>query len=179
MKKTKSIVIFLTLSIFLCCSKNPVKGQSNKYKKAWITMNNNSKVKGYMYELKDSAITMVKLDNSNRIIRDSKLDIDISKINYISVPKKGKIGKRVLIGSISGLALGIIVGNVVVKKPDPDFWFSGLDYTTRRVGWTASGTIIGGLVGGMMGTMIKTKIPIRGNRNNYKSRKYQIQKYVL
>jgi hypothetical protein len=99
--------------------------------------------------------------------------INIEDINYLNFRKKGNEVNGLLLGALTGFVIGGFVG--LVSGDDEPGWFS---FTAEEkavilgVLGTAPGLFIGGIVGSA-----KVKIPIKGNYENYKSQKKDIEQF--
>lgn len=167
--KTKLVILLGLLLLF--SSSLQSQNSNNKAHKVWISNVNNSKIiKG----------TLNEVNNESLIIMDKhskEITIDVSKINIIKIRRIGKIGKGILIGSLTGLATGGIIG--IISGDDPDKtvdagWPIGT-YTVEGQKKGEKALIYGvllGLAGGGTGALIaskREKIIINGSIESYKS----------
>ena len=173
--------------IVLCCL-NSLNAQDTfqkiKIYRTWVSLNSEPfKIKGVLYEVKDSSI----LVSRSVVIQDYSTDrfeiakLNINNIETIKTRRKNSIGKGVLIGAVSGLVVGVLIG--LIDGDDPPCtsgsWIC-LRYTAGQkalmagVPLAVSGAGIGALIGS-----IKVKIPINGNINNYNRNKNKLRKYTI
>ncbi len=167
--KTKLVILLGLLLLF--SPRLQSQNSKNKAHKVWISNVNNSKIiKGTLYEVNDESLLI--MDKHSK-----EITIDASKINIIKIRRKGKIGKGILIGSLTGLATGAIIG--IVSGDDPDKtvvagWPIGT-YTVEGQKKGEKALIYGvllGLAGGGAGALIaskREKIIINGSIESYKS----------
>ncbi len=161
-----------------------LKYQNEETYKTWISIINNPiKVKGILFEIRDSSIIVNR--NLNILIEDDIYlpvqenlsdftDIPITDIDVIKVRREGKIGKSMLIGTISGFVVGGLIGLIA-----GDDWYMNAEGKAIIVGlpFAVAGAGIGSLVGSA-----KITIPINGsimkyNRNKNKLKRYSAKKY--
>lgn len=141
-----------------------------KIYKTWVSLNEEPfKIKGVLYELKDSSIlvsnsVIIKDYSTNRF---ETINLHMNSIETIKTRRNNGIGRGVWIGAVSGFVIGGLVGLVGF----PDDPLAAPFYC--NIG-AAAGTGIGALVGSF-----KVKIPINGNINNYNKQKNKLRKYSL
>ncbi|MCK4407749.1 MAG: hypothetical protein KAV44_08750 [Bacteroidales bacterium] len=173
--------------IVLCCL-NSLNAQDTfqkiKIYRTWVSLNSEPfKIKGVLYEVKDSSI----LVSRSVVIQDYSTDsfeiakLNINNIETIKTRRKNSIGKGVLIGAVSGLVVGVLIGLIDGDDPPcPSGSWICLRYTAGQkalmagVPLAVSGAGIGALIGS-----IKVKIPINGNINNYNRNKNKLRKYTI
>jgi hypothetical protein len=89
------------------------KKAKKKTYKAWVTLiNQNDKVKGYLYAVNDSSIVV---SSSSELLADEysaslNNTIAVANIKKIRLRKKGNVGKGYIIGTSIGIVTGIILG---------------------------------------------------------------------
>lgn len=170
------IKIKILFVIFLCSIHLTI-GQSSKRNikvhKVWISVFNSSKIiKGNLYSVNDNAIKIIgneSFDISNLQI------IDPSQIEKIKIRRKGKVGKGVWIGGITGLGIGIVSG--LVSKDDSDSWFG---FTPEKK--AVINAIFLAPIGVGVGALIASKkevITINGDVESYKSQMDMLRSYSL
>ena len=142
-----------------------------KIYKTWVSLNKEPfKIKGVLYELKDSS-TLV---SNSVIIKDystnkfETINLHMNSIETIKIRRNNNIGRGVWIGAVSGFVIGGLVGLVGFQD---DMMYPS---TALIIGIpsAAAGAGIGALVGSF-----KVKIPINGDMNNYKMQKKKLKKY--
>jgi hypothetical protein len=152
---------------------------TKKRYQTWISLNNTIfNVKGTLYKIKDSSILVMKVAEKNvySVDRSEMIKIQVNYTETIKVRRNGNIGRGFLIGALSGVAVGTMIG--FIKGDDPkEYWirFSAEDYALIY-GITLG--IGGGLLGGAIGSA-KIKIPINGSFENFNKERSRLKKYSL
>ena len=176
--------VVISLTVLCCLSTVNAQDtiQKNKIYRAWISLSSEPfKTKGILYEIKDSSI----LVTSPAFIKDYSMDrseivqLNITNIETIRIRRKNSIGKGVLIGAVTGFAVGGLIGLISGNDPPCDSQsFICLRYTAGEkallagIPLSAGGAGIGALIGS-----IKVQIPINGNINNYTKNKNKLTEY--
>ena len=150
-----------------------------KFYHTWINTKKSSiKFEGILYELQDSSILVANsLIVKNYPFGDYKVTrIYISEIDRIKARRKKSVGRGILIGSISGLAIGGIIGFAAGDDPQ-DTWFA----MTAGQKAITSGIFVGGIgaVTGLIIGSIRVKFTINGNIQDYNRQKKKMQKYSV
>lgn len=162
----KCVIVFLYL---LFCTPHILSAQYTiqniKIYKTWVTFNSEPfKIIGVLYQLKDSSIVLSNSISKNDYPDNIKTsEFNINTIEEIRIRRKNGIGKGALIGAISGLAIGVLVGYLSYEESS-----GGIDFG-RGFSATGSGffgAFLGAGVGVIFGT-IKLRIPIQGKIENY------------
>jgi hypothetical protein len=178
----------LLLSYFACLSaqEDSAKVRSlkdgNRFRiyKTWISVNNDSKIfKGVLYKIKDSSILV-----SNSIMKKDyiKGKYDISKINYnridiVKANRKNSVGRGILIGAVTGFAIGGLTGMLSGDdNPDEIYFSSTAEEKAKEDAIILS--ILGGSIGAIVGN-VKVKIPIKGNMEDFNRHKKKLKKYTI
>jgi len=146
--------------------------------RSWIDIyTSSSDVKGDIYEIKDSSITVYRNASMSGYSAGEfrGVDLHIDDIETIKVRRKGGIGRGCLFGSISGFAIGALIGFATHEPSEGLFSLSA--------GGTALGTGIlflplGASVGAVIGSG-KIEIPINGSMATYNREKNNLKKYSL
>jgi hypothetical protein len=141
----------------------------NKYYKTWVTLkDNSSKIKGYLSEVGDSMIIISNFSNNERQV------ILLKNVKAIKFRKNGTIGRGILLGALTGAAIGVVTGFAAGDDKDCGF-LTNLCFTAKQKarGRGILFTIPGALLGGIAATS-KINIPINGNTKN---RKKELLKY--
>jgi len=172
--------------IVLCCI-NSVHAQDTVQKKkiyrTWVSLNSEPfKSKGVLYEMKDSSI----LITSPSVIRDPSIgrsevvQLYIDDIETIRTRKNNRVGKGILIGAVTGFAVGAMIGLISGDDPPCSGSFFCFHFTAgdkailAGVPLSVAGAGIGALVGS-----IKVQIPINGSINNYNKNKDKLKEYTF
>jgi len=160
--KNRLHILLLTVSVFLLSSESIFGQNADQLKKSknyitWVSPNDNSsKIKGFLTEIGDSLIVISDLSNHE------SHSIYIHTVEKIKFRKKGRVGRGVLIGALSGAALGSIIA-----FDEGDDWFFSAE--TKALLYGAPLSITGALIGGLIGS-IKITIPINGNAKNQREK---------
>lgn len=173
------LCLFYSLSAQQDSTDIPTGMEEKKIKlyKTWISLNNSSdKIKGVLYEVQDSSITV-----SNSVFREDYVtnNLKLSKISYnkidnLKVRAKNNVGKGALIGSITGMLTGVIIGLIAGDDPEDYILSTSAEEKAVIAGVTLG---IGGAAVGAMCGLIRIKIPINGNLGNYNRNKSKLKKY--
>ena len=102
-----SILLLFSTGLYAQKSKN-----KNKAYKVWVSKVDKSKIiKGLLIDVNDESL---KIIDKHSI----EISIDASNIKTIKIRKKGKIGNGVLIGALTGLVTGGLIGLVSGDEPN-------------------------------------------------------------
>lgn len=184
----KKITLFaLLLSYFYCLSAQDDSAKFltvkdiNRFKiyKTWISVFNDSKINGILYEVKDSSILV-----SNSIMKQDYINgnFDLSQINYnridiVKIRAKNSVGKGTLIGALTGFAVGGMLG-ILSGDDDPEEVYFASTAEQKAVGNAVVMSILGVGIGAIVGS-IKVKIPIKGNMEDFNRSKNKLKKYTI
>ena len=149
----------------------------------WISLNSETfKVKGILYEIKDSSIlvanTVVMADYYIDKLEISEFYID--NIETIKIRKSTRIIKGALIGLITGITVGGISG--FASGDDPPCTSCFIDFSRSAKQKAIVRGILSGIGGAVIGLLVgsaKTKISIDGSISNYKTHKDKLREYSL
>ena len=158
--------------------------RKNKIYRTWISLNSEPfNTKGVLYELRDSSI----LVSSSLVIQDYSTDrfeteqLYINNIETIKTRRKNRVWKGVLIGAVSGFAVGGLIGLISGNDPpcDPHSiicirFTAGEKALIAGIPLSVGGAGIGALIGS-----IKVQIPINGNINDYNKNKNKLREYTF
>jgi hypothetical protein len=130
---------------------------------------------GYLAGLADSGIVMV----NNPVQFDHSLEgttvntIAYQNLSEIKIRRKGSVGRGILIGAISGMVLGGVVGLATYQKPttycqDNPFCIT-MDFGPgyNALAGASVGSVFGAAIGGIIGALAKKTFVIGGNRNKF------------
>jgi len=173
MKKSQKPIKIIILSIVLIiCTNSFAQNKSDKIKvyKAWVKLLDGSKAKGVLYAADSSGVKL-----SDGITSDNLNTLSAEKIKEIRIRKKGRVGKGVWIGALSGATFGAIMG--IASGDDEAGWFSFSKEEKAAMNAIGLGTLGAG-IGALVATG-KKKIIINGDLNNYKIQLGLIQSYSL
>ncbi len=174
--KTKILLAITTVLLATTvCSQQ--KDENPRIYQTWVKMEGGKMPYGSLYQLKDSSIL---LSNATRHI-DYQLynyrttEFMVENIYNIKVRRKGSKLKGLIIGSISGLCVGYLIGSA---KGETSFLFSKIPARNTKilsvVVFTAAGTGLGVLLGSA-----KITIPINRNKFIYKRNLKKLKKYSI
>ena len=145
--------------------------KSNKYR-VWITLADEPfEVDGILYELKDSSLLVSNYKTYSDFIIDNNptLELKISNIELIETRKRNRVGKGIIIGAVSGFAVGGLIG---LARGDDAENSAGQKAVIGGVSLAIPGALVGMLVGA-----VKVVIPIEGSLIKYKDQRQKLQKY--
>ncbi len=144
----------------------------------WISLNNEPfKINGVLYEIKDSSILVSSTIFFKDYSKGRMVNLHINNIETIKIRRIDRAGKGVLIGAITGFAVGGSIG--IISGDDPPTqhllrFSAGQKALMYGCPLAFGGAVIGGLIGS-----IKIKIPINGSVNNYNRNKNQLIEYSI
>lgn len=168
-------IISVATLIILCCINLTVAQdygkKHNKYK-TWITLIDEPyEVNGILYALKDSSLLVSNYKTYAEFIVDnsSTIELRIDNIDLIETRKRNRLGKGIIIGAVSGFALGGLIG--FARGDDAE-----LTAGEKAIRGGLSLAIPGALVGLLIGS-VKVSIPIEGSFMNYKNQRKDLYKY--
>lgn len=173
----KHLFPFTLLIIMMIFSiSNSVFGQYNipPENETWVTkMDSSSTVHGYIRFVGNSTLTIM---NKRYILLTQ--EIPITSIKTIKFRKRNKVCKSIIIGALTGVAVGAIVGLAVRNDSSCDPNTICIDFPNHIIATKLAGrgAIIGGLVGALIGHTMSFKIPINGKKGAYESQKEKLKK---
>jgi hypothetical protein len=144
-----------------------------KIYKVWVKLTDGTKQKGFLYAIDAKSLQIIgnlPLEKESEIVIINAKDVSQIKIN-----RKGKMGISILIGGLSGIALGGVLG--LVDGDDPPGWFS---FTKEEK--ALSSAIIFGVLGTSIGALVgtgKEKFEIQGDEAIFKLNHKALIKYAL
>ena len=143
--------------------------------KIWVMpMDKSPKLKGYLTGLEDSLITVSKHLNKLELTRNNQ-SINIQNIETIKFRRKGRIGRGILVGALTGFTIGGILG---LSSEDDR---RGIVSFTKEQKALMGGVVLsvpGAIIGAIIGSL-KVKIPINGNRTTFKNRKKDLRNFMI
>jgi hypothetical protein len=165
--------LFLILFLFICS--NYLKGQDSiqlpscKYQ-SWVSViNTELKIKGIIYEVRDTSVVMMHfLKTEDTGLRKLTIsNINYNMINIIQTRRMQAPLAGVLYGCVGGCLVGGIYGHSIGKDSFP------LLYT---IGDGILGGILGLGIGALVGTH-RNQFIINGYRGNFEASKAKLKKY--
>lgn len=187
----KTLPIFVMSLWVICFAQFTLLAQQSTKKpsiyKAWAG-NIDRKVVGALYEVTDSSL---KISNSMNLAHYETgefkyVDVYARDIETIKLRRKGRIGRGILIGAISGFFTGAIIG-LIAGDDDCESevglasFFCHAFATTAEQKALSTGAFLGvtgGLVGAVVGS-IKIKIPINGTPDNFASNRKRLMRLSI
>ena len=156
---------------------------NKKLYRTWLTLNSNPfKSKGILYQSKESSILISPgVKNKQQISDKSLVEFQIRNIETIKLRKSKKIGKGILIGAVTGLVAGGLVG--LISGDDPPCSSGGLicfrfSAEEKAIMAGVSLAVCGAGIGALIGS-IKIKIPINGSSKKYSKNKTDLRRYSV
>jgi hypothetical protein len=130
---------------------------------------------GYLAAVADSGIIMLKSPVVfDQTLANSNLNtIAYQNIKELTLKRKGRVGRGILIGSVSGFLAGAVIG-VVTYKPCNGEYCLDPGQGGQAIGLGFLGAIGGGIVGGIVGGGIKKTWPIGGQKNRFDDMKSNV-----
>ena len=181
MKRIIPVTIILLL-FPLSLSSQDSGTQKIKYYNAWISINNDpGKVKGLLYEINDSSVSLSNLLNftDHTTGFTEPVNIDFSNIDVIKIQKDRKVAKSVMTGMITGFIIGGISGPLIVRMGASQPPFATPAQWTASVMIPGAGlAICGSIAGGLIGSF-KIKIPVNGSFNKFNDSRNRLKNYSI
>lgn len=165
----------VSMSLFQKVNSQPVSKRKPIYK-AWVYyVDSPIKVKGYLYQVKDSSIVIsgIKPRPTSTIHPNYLYEISYEHIDVIKIRRNGRVGRGTLIGIGTGFLAGILIGYISGDDP-PSYWIS-MTAREKAIEAAVPLAITGGIVGAIVG-LNKKKINISGNFENFKTRQIELRK---
>jgi hypothetical protein len=154
--------------LILCCfTIFPLSAQKNPTFKVWITLLDESKIKGTLFDVNERELEVLNIDLT-------KAQIEPERIKTIKLRRTGKIGRGAWVGALAGTAVGGLSG--YAGGDDEPGWFS----------WSAEekgvvGIMLGAPIGTLAGMVLSTPqdiFAINGNLNTYIAVLPQLKTYL-
>ncbi|MEO1260773.1 MAG: hypothetical protein AAFZ15_18385 [Bacteroidota bacterium] len=136
--------------------------------------------RGELIAVKDSSISLLAV--SKKLWAEPGVrNIEAQNIGELQFRKQGKVRNGVLIGCLSGFAVGIAVASTIKKEEDVSPVIEPISNATNavaRVSILFAGIGVGAMVGGIISSA-RIKIPINGNQATFAKNKREITKYII
>lgn len=134
--------------------------------KVWVTLSDNSEVKGTLLQATEEGFVLVKEDLS-------KMEIVPQGVKTLKIRKTGSVGRGAWMGAVGGLLAGSLVG------------YASGDDAPGLLSWTAeekafAGAFVAAPTGTLLGMAIasgKETITVNGDVNLYKANLTQLKNY--
>ncbi|MBS1948611.1 MAG: hypothetical protein JST47_12670 [Bacteroidetes bacterium] len=123
---------------------------------------------GYLYAISDSALF---LSNSKQPLcfygafKGSSLKFDYSDIEALKLHKKGKIWKPVVVGAVTGMVIGAVIGFAGGDDPKGSLFYTSAGDKALFAG-TALG-LAGGVTGLIIGLAANKTFVLKGKKERY------------
>ena len=176
----KNAIQFLAISIFFLTvqsSFGQTTSSTKKIYKVWVKPKAKASIiQGYLIDVGDTLVISPKYADANQPLKRISLD----DVEYVDVQRKGKMGRSMLVGALTGIVAGALIGADSYKEkecPPGQFCF-GQGKGLQVLGGSILGGGMGLLIGGIAGSM-KVQIPIQGNSINGNAQKEELRKYQL
>lgn len=156
----KLLRIFLVL-IFAYA---PPSAHAQKVKtfKAWVTLTDNTQLRGYLYSAGDEALVIKGEDFAEKTILPESIAV-------LKLRRENSLGRGAWMGAIGGVAVGAAAGYA----------------SESGSGWEDLGAISGGMIGAPIGALIGVGIgsfrktfAINGDRATYLAHLFTLQQYA-
>ena len=181
--------LLLLLVVFLCIPFLTVAQYESKMYKTWITVGGGGKMRGTLYQTKDSSIVIANSFN-RLVLKSGNFDlstVDFKNIYLIETREDNVVSKELwkgalagfLTGAIAGIISGFVSGDDVCEGTFCIFRFSA-----------EQKALMGGLVFGIIGlpvgagvkaiitsSSLKITIPISGNYERFNENKERLKEY--
>jgi hypothetical protein len=175
----KRIIIHIVFIILIFHLSNQLSAQENtkpriKVYKAWVKLKNNSDqvLKGLLYEIKDSSITIITstFPDNYFVLKTDTIGINYKEINIIKTRRIRNIRRGLLIGSTTGYFGGVVLSYSLLSGEE----LAGLMAFEIGFGYAFLGAGVGAVVG-----TIKDRIPVKGNLENFNLYRSVLQDYSI
>lgn len=158
----KPIILCLTL-LFSISIYSQKKAKKVKVYKVWVKLTDGTNQKGFLYAVDGESLQII--DNLPLKKESEIAIIKVKDVHQLKIKRKGKMGNSILIGGVSGIAFGGLVG--LADGDDAPGWFSFSKEEKVAIG-TISFGVLGASYGALAGTGRK-KFDIDGNEALFKS----------
>jgi hypothetical protein len=183
-----SIMKFINvIALIVLCCLNSLNAQDTiqriKIYRTWISLNSEPfNIKGVLYEIKDSSILVsssVKI-NDYSTNKFEIVKLNITNIETIRTRRNNNIGRGILIGTITGFAVGSLIGFISGDDPpcDGGWYCFSLSAGEKALGLGFPLAVVGSVIGASIGS-IKVRIPINGSIDSYNSSKNKLRKHSI
>jgi len=178
--------LLLLLVVFLCFPFLSSGQNESKIYKTWITVGGGGKIRGTLYQTKDSSIVIANSFNK-LVLQSGKFDlstIDFRNIYLIEAREDNVVSKGLWKGALAGFLTGAVAGIITG-------FASGDDENCLILCMTAEEkALLGGLSFGLLGipvgagvmaiitsSSLKITIPISGNFERFNENKDRLKQY--
>jgi hypothetical protein len=133
---------------------------------------------GYLAAMADSGIVMLK----SPVVFDQELSnsssnlIPYQNISQVTIKRKGSVGRGILIGSLSGMFVGGVIGYISYKPVNCEGAILCFDFGpgTDAAAGASVGTLAGAAIGAIVGSLAKKTWTIGGKKNQFNAMKTNV-----
>jgi hypothetical protein len=126
----------------------------------------------------DSGIVMLK----SPVVFDQELSnsssnlIPYQNISQVTIKRKGSVGRGILIGSLSGMFVGGVIGYISYKPVNCEGAILCFDFGpgTDAAAGASVGTLAGAAIGAIVGSLAKKTWTIGGKKNQFNAMKTNV-----
>jgi hypothetical protein len=133
---------------------------------------------GYLASLADSGIVMLKspVVFDHTIANPNSNIISYQNISQVTIKRKGGVGRGILIGGLSGLALGGIIGYISYKPTNCEGAIICFDFGpgADAAAGASLGIVAGAAIGGIIGALAKKTWTIGGKKARFDNMKLSV-----
>jgi len=171
----KTIVVIIIIVFYCGITYGQDSVVKKKIYKTWLSLENDTKLKGILYQVTDSSLIVSKsLVVSGRLSQSLNLEeIHFRDINFIYTKKKNATGNGALIGAGAGLLLGVVIG---LSSGDDSGGFISFSAEEKAMMTGSALAILGAGLGALVGS-VKMTIPINGNHTKFNLNKGKLKAY--
>ncbi len=181
MKKKLFAFLMIALAVSGLSAQDTTK--KTKIYRTWISMNSEPfKIKGSLYQVNDSSVFVsnaLKIQDYSEN-RFETVELHVKDIKIIKTRKKNSVGNGALVGAISGLVFGGLIGYASGDDSCPPGTWCIISFTAEEkalmLGVPLS--IVGAGLGALIGSA-KIVIPINGNAITFNQNKKELRKYSI
>jgi hypothetical protein len=180
--KTYLITLIFSLTCSLLNAQQDTIRKSN-YKCIIGLINVKKEISGELFKTDDTSITMMKVTRNYKSYNKTDFElmpISVSSLEYLEFKKKGDTGKGIVIGGLSGLLIGGLIG-FASGDDEQGGWENMFAMTAgeKAVVGGILGIIPGALIGLAVGSSKNIFIGIHGNNEKYNSSRKRMDKFSI
>lgn len=150
------------LALALACTLPSAYSQKVKTFQAWVTLTDNTQIRGYLYSATEEALVIKGEDFAEKTILPETIAV-------LKLRRENSLGRGAWMGALGGLVVGAAAGYA----------------SESGSGWEDIGAIAGGLIGTPIGALIgvgvgsaKKTFIVQGDRAIYEAHLSQLQEYA-
>jgi len=180
MKKHIYLLVALLAAVIYTEAQTTAPGPKKLYK-TWISVRgDNNKVKGALYEVRDSCLIISSSYQKDDYFKGDRYylrKLNVSDIEAVSVRRNKAGGRSILIGSLSGIGLGAVMG-MLTTTPGGNEQEQGITKVSAALVFGLIFGIAGGVIGAAF-SPIKTRVAIHGDYAVFNDNRKRLQKRSL